>query len=1135
MTTPNGGWPAPDGGSLLGGAGGTLGGTNNLQSAIDTLDTSINKLTQAISAWSNNNNGGMGSISQQSGNGGGFPRMINPFGRMQQAGIGGGGPGGVGNIAPIATFSGIGLAAGAYGVARMGQGMMQNQLTMNAYAFNSQLAGVGQATTFRQAYGVNNSSLSAISTGAIDATIGAQMMQYLAGSPVIGSTALGRAGFGAAASFGYSNPTLSLAQSAGLAQQIYSPQVAQALMMSGMGFSRMPGSGMPVNSAALARSLIQNNFMNGRRGFVSSRELNLGLGMGGRFNASLQAAGLNPTAMSPYLNMYNTLFRQGVSTSQAQSLVTAAASGNTAAQGQLGRYGIQTSDIQKLKNVGAQTTNIQAELNSGFNNGLSEAASLLTNFNKALGRLLNGPLGYGAGSLLGFGGVMGGGLGGAIGGAASGLGSAYMWSKILGVGGEAGAGGLAGGLAGKLGLGGAASLAARAIPAAAFLAFATGYHGFGGKSLWGMFDNPSQPHSMWGQRAGTPGANPMNSWGQVWNDIFGSSSSYSPGGRAGWGNGGGVGSMTGNSGIPGGRALSSGGGPAPLPPQRSSSGGSSSRVLQIIMRAAKSEVGDPYVWGGNAPGAKGGFDCSGLVYWAYGLAGIRLPRTAATQYFATKNKSVNMNNLQPGDLLFAAGSDGTAASPGHVGIYIGNGQVIQAYDSQKGIIQTPLNYVPWLYATRPAGIGSGGGASASKSPNGGGFGAANIPAAIPGIGGGSPGSGIGGTGNAGMGAVMGGGSSMSPLAGLLGLAGNNNSSKGFAGASSVGFKESSAIGGLGFGSSNPAVNPMYAMFLAGMGGLGGIAAAGIAGATSLFGGGGNGSGSISVPNGTSSSSPPPSVGGKAILPAGSGNQLFGQNKFTPNAWAQAILNAGKFPNSRANQQSLIAWALMEGGGGAYNPLNSALPWGGSSNFNNLGGGQGVQNYGSWKAGIAATVATMRNGFYPSILADLMSGHGIGANAGSNLHTWSGSGGYTGITGTWARAGGYMPRATPHHGLSSTALAQLQKHMRLGFGSGGQALAGSWGLVGENGPELVRFNSPTQVYNSSQSAGMMTRSSGGRHGGPHIHLNFPPNAIQIQMNGTGSDATNAARQVAQQVVNQLSTIQTARAIQKGMKL
>jgi cell wall-associated NlpC family hydrolase len=82
---------------------------------------------------------------------------------------------------------------------------------------------------------------------------------------------------------------------------------------------------------------------------------------------------------------------------------------------------------------------------------------------------------------------------------------------------------------------------------------------------------------------------------------------------------------------------------------------------------ALSEIGVPYVWAGSTPG--GGFDCSGLVMYAYGKLGVSLPHSSYSQW--NVGAAVPRDQLQAGDLVFFNGL-------GHVGIYVGGGQFVHA-------------------------------------------------------------------------------------------------------------------------------------------------------------------------------------------------------------------------------------------------------------------------------------------------------------------------------------------------------------------------------------------------------------------------------------------------------------------------
>jgi cell wall-associated NlpC family hydrolase len=85
----------------------------------------------------------------------------------------------------------------------------------------------------------------------------------------------------------------------------------------------------------------------------------------------------------------------------------------------------------------------------------------------------------------------------------------------------------------------------------------------------------------------------------------------------------------------------------------------------VAVSWALSQIGTPYVWGGETPGV--GFDCSGLVQAAYAVAGISLPRVAQNQYDTTQKLAPGAA-LAPGDLVFFGGGPD---SIDHVGLYVG--------------------------------------------------------------------------------------------------------------------------------------------------------------------------------------------------------------------------------------------------------------------------------------------------------------------------------------------------------------------------------------------------------------------------------------------------------------------------------
>ena len=105
--------------------------------------------------------------------------------------------------------------------------------------------------------------------------------------------------------------------------------------------------------------------------------------------------------------------------------------------------------------------------------------------------------------------------------------------------------------------------------------------------------------------------------------------------------------------------------------------------INILMSTAKSMVGGAYVWGGSSPNAT---DCSGLTMQCYAKIGINLPHLASAQ--ANYGTSVSYSNMKKGDLIFFGGN--SYSSIYHVAIYIGNGMMIHAENSNTGIV---ISYV----------------------------------------------------------------------------------------------------------------------------------------------------------------------------------------------------------------------------------------------------------------------------------------------------------------------------------------------------------------------------------------------------------------------------------------------------------
>ncbi|MGQ0577763.1 MAG: C40 family peptidase [Betaproteobacteria bacterium] len=96
----------------------------------------------------------------------------------------------------------------------------------------------------------------------------------------------------------------------------------------------------------------------------------------------------------------------------------------------------------------------------------------------------------------------------------------------------------------------------------------------------------------------------------------------------------------------------------------------SDETAHKAVAVAREMIGKPYRYAGDTPA---GFDCSGLVQYSYGRAGVRMPRATPAQRSATT--LISVRSLRPGDLLFFD-QEGKKAS--HVGMYLGDGRFVHA-------------------------------------------------------------------------------------------------------------------------------------------------------------------------------------------------------------------------------------------------------------------------------------------------------------------------------------------------------------------------------------------------------------------------------------------------------------------------
>ncbi|MEM8982720.1 MAG: C40 family peptidase [Pseudomonadota bacterium] len=145
--------------------------------------------------------------------------------------------------------------------------------------------------------------------------------------------------------------------------------------------------------------------------------------------------------------------------------------------------------------------------------------------------------------------------------------------------------------------------------------------------------------------------------------------------------------------------------PAPSPPIQSKPAPRAETPPAVVMAqdlavsTALAQIGRPYRYGGNDPVT--GFDCSGLVWFAYRAAGVATPRTTAELW--RQLDPVRRENLQPGDLLFF----NINGKPQHVGLYVGEQRFVHAPSSGKTVtlarLDSPYYRSVWLRGARVVG------------------------------------------------------------------------------------------------------------------------------------------------------------------------------------------------------------------------------------------------------------------------------------------------------------------------------------------------------------------------------------------------------------------------------------------------
>jgi cell wall-associated NlpC family hydrolase len=749
-------------------------GTNGLQQAVDSLTTQVNKMSADVGKLVSSIDGLTGSTKRSTGtsssasgwnagsnsnryssNGGGG--SFGGSGRQGGTRSNGGG-GGFGALGAGSRLSaGVGAAMGvASALTQYGNKNMSNMMQMNFYGSQSALAGggtTGNNVAMRMAFANNYAALNTT-----DAAQAAYINQYTFGNAVFNgqSNPAFVNGSRQANAFGYLSPTMGAATSATAAQQTFSARSRIMGQAYGLGSLNRNAS-----MSTIAQGMMQRTFGNQK---LTAAQFNAAIQQGGSLNVNMQSwgaqMGWNQNTIQEYQNYLQgqvTAQNKGISSAQYSTLTQQAAGGNKSAISRLKSVGIGTSAFEAQRNLSSTQMTRQEDVNETMASAFTKTTNVINQFSQALTAMMKATgmdklLGIGAGAASPVSNALGG-FSGAFGAGAGLLGA----SRLLG-----GSGGLLGSLFGRgatsgLGAmgangvynvttvaGGAAStgLLARMLPGAgalgaAALAGQTTQNTINSRTNRGGADTSSFESAMFNYMgksqsvraakakewfAAHPGANVDPKYLQMLGGGY-----TPPTAPAGYGQGSSTTTTDGGSSVANGSS--------------SSSGANASSVV----RAAETQLGTPYVWGGETPNKA--MDCSGLTQWAYSQAGVKIPRVAADQQKSAK--AVDKNKTQAGDLLFV----GNPAH--HVVMSIGGGQIIEAPHPGATVRIRSLN--PGEFDSAGRVVGSVGNSSSttgtsassntlstSQSRSGGDLGmggiseAAIVAAALSGGGGGAP-------------------------------------------------------------------------------------------------------------------------------------------------------------------------------------------------------------------------------------------------------------------------------------------------------------------------------------------------------------------------------------------------------------